>query len=330
MKQDWNIGTLLNTSGGYWQAFILHAAVGLDLFSAIGDNSKSAAAMAKRKKLHPRALERLLNALTAMGLLEKNKKLFKNTTESRQFLCKDSPAYIGFIIRHHRNLVQAWAQLPQVLETGDPVERVPSTRDEETLESFLLGMNILATAVSPSVLKKIDLSQRQKLLDLGGGPGTHAIKFCEAYPNLSACVYDRPTSRKFAEKQFRENNMENRISFIDGDFTQDPIPGEYDVIWISQALHSEGQADCTTVLQKAAATLATGGEMIVHEFILDNNGTTPTRPAIFSLNMLVNTPNGRSYTEKELHLMMKIAGLKNIRRVPLDNPGQSGLMIGYK
>ena len=116
-KQKWHPGELLSTSGNYWQTCTLHAGVKLDLFTAVGSGQRSAADVAGRLKTDPRATAMLLDALSAMGLLEKTAETYANTPESLKFLCRDSADYIGYIILHHHNLVESWAHLDEAVPT---------------------------------------------------------------------------------------------------------------------------------------------------------------------------------------------------------------------
>ena len=70
-KKDWNPGEILEISGYYWKTCTLHAAVKLGIFTVLGDDKLSAAEMAEKMGADADAVERLLNALTGMELLEK-------------------------------------------------------------------------------------------------------------------------------------------------------------------------------------------------------------------------------------------------------------------
>lgn len=70
------------------------------------------------------------------------------------------------------------------------------------------------------------------------------------------------------------------------------------------------------------------GLVFVHEFILNNDGTSPLFPALFSLNMLVNTSAGTAYKENQLYSMMEESGIKNIQRLEFQGPNQSGILFG--
>ena len=322
------MGQLLQTSGSYWKACTLHAGVRLDIFTQIGDDHVSGDEIAKKLGGDPDGVNRLLNALTAMGLLIKEQGRYANTPESKSLLVKDSPKYIGHIITHHHILVSAWSQLPQAVKSGEPVRQRSSFSEDEDRESFLMGMFNLAMNIAPDVTALIDLRGRRHLIDLGGGPGTYAIHFCLANPDLRATVYDLPTTRPFALQTIERFDLADRIDFMAGNYIEDEIKGSYDVAWLSHILHGEGPEDCEMIIRKTVSVVEPGGLILVHDFFLNDNLDGPLFPTLFSLNMLINTPQGQSYSEAQITSMLATADVKEIRRIPFQGPNDSGIIIG--
>ncbi len=325
---EWHPGTLLETSGGYWKACALHAAVLLDVFTVMEDQRLSAEAVAEKIQADPRALAMLLNALSAMNLLDKFGDLYANTPEAARFLSKNSPAYIGYIIKHHHHLVASWSLLDQAVLSGNPVRTRASHSSDDARESFLMGMFNMAMNLAPRIVPKIDLSNRRSFLDLGGGPGTYAIQFCLKHPDLQAVVFDLPTTRPFAETTIGKFGLSDRIRFQAGSYLDDPVEGNYDVAWLSHILHGEGPEDCQSIIQKAVSTLSPGGMILIHEFILNNEMSGPLFPALFSLNMLLGTASGQAYSEQQLNDMLAVSGVRSIHRIAIDSPNDSGIIAG--
>ncbi len=329
MKHEkWNPGTLLETSGGYWQTCALHAAVQLDVFTVMEDRRLSADDIAGKLQADPRALAMLLNALTAMNLLDKSDGLYANTPEAGAFLSKSSPGYIGYIIKHHHHLVASWSQLDQAVVSGKAVRTRATFSSDDARESFLMGMFNMAMMLAPRIVPKIDLSNCGTLLDMGGGPGTYSIQFCLNNPGLKAVVFDLPTTRPFAEATIGKYGLSDRIRFQAGSYLKDPVEGRYDAAWLSHILHGEGPEDCRGIIQKAVAALSPGGMILIHEFILNNEMSGPLFPALFSLNMLIGTPSGQAYSEKQISDMLASAGVRDIRRISIDSPNDSGIIAG--
>lgn len=325
---EWNPGTLLETSGGYWKTCALHAAVQLDVFTVIADRRLSTGNIAEKLPADPRALAMLLNALTAMNLLEKSGDIYTNTPEAKAFLSKSSPGYIGHIIKHHHHLVASWSQLDQAVLSGKPVRTRATHSSDDARESFLMGMFNMAMMLAPRIVPEIDLSNRRSFLDLGGGPGTYAIQFCLQHPEIEAVVFDLPTTRPFAEATIGKFGLSDRIRFQAGSYLEDPVQGHYDVAWLSHILHGEGPKDCQRIIQKAVSALSSGGMILIHEFILNNEMSGPLFPALFSLNMLLGTSSGQAYSERQLSDMLAGAGVRNIHRIAIDSPNDSGIIAG--
>ncbi len=329
-KQNWNPGSLMGLSGQYWQTCTLHAAVKLDIFTVIGDSAMTGKMIAEKIGADADAVDRLINALASLELLEKKGDTFLNTDAAGRFLRKDSKAYLGFMILHHHHLLESWSKLDQAVLTGKPVRTRSSFNDESVREAFLMGMFNTAMLQAPHLVESFDLSAYGSLLDMGGGPGTYAIHFCLQNPQLKAVVYDLPTTQPFAEKTISQFGLSDRISFVAGDYVKEAMHGQYDVVWMSHVLHGEGPADCQNMIQKAAAMLTSDGMLLLHDFILDATRDGPLFPTLFSMNMLLGTPEGRSYTEKEFIDMMKQAGLSDIQRSPYRGPTESGILSGKK
>ena len=324
-QPTWNPAELLKLSGGYWSTCALHAGVKLDLFS----HSGTLLELAQLTASDARGLEMLLNALTALGLLTKEGTHYAPTDFAKEYLARTSPRYLGYIIMHHHHLMAGWSRLDVAVQSGAPLRgRVSHAGDEAERESFEMGMFNLAMQIAPRIVAKVDLGGKRRLLDLGGGPGTYAIQFCQANPQLTATVYDLPSTRPFAEKTITTFGLSDRINFVAGDFTGDDVPTGFDVAWLSHILHGEGPEGCAVILQRAAAALEPGGMLLVQEFILDDNMDGPLFPALFSLNMLLGTPQGRAYAQGQLEAMMSAAGVGSIRRLEIDLPNGAGVLAG--
>lgn len=329
-KKEWSPATLLETSGSYWSTCTLHAGVKLNVFTPLSAAPLTAERLGGDLGCDGRALAMLLDALAALNLLDKRGGEYRATPFAAKFLSRTSPDYLGHIIMHHHHLVAGWSRLDEAVRTGRPVrERVSHEDAESSRESFLMGMFNLAQMIAPKIVPQIDLSGRRRLMDLGGGPGTYAIHFCRQNPGLDAVICDLPTTRGFAEETVARFGLSDRIGFIAIDFEQDEaLPGGFDVAWLSHVLHGIGPDACAKVLRKAVTALEPGGMVLIQEFILDDTRDAPPFPALFSLNMLLGTPDGQSYSQSELFGMLEAAGAKDVRRLAIELPNGAGVVAG--
>ncbi len=331
-NSDWHPGSLLQVSGAYWQTCTLHAAVKLDIFTRIDSTSKTGKEIADLLKMEDRGVIVLLNALSAMGLLSKTENTFANTESSNLYLSKTSDQYIGFMILHHHHLADSWVNMDKALALGGPIRNSGKNPAPEVRESFLMGMFNIAMATAPGLARELPLSQCKNLLDLGGGPGTYAIQFSLHHPTLQAVVCDLPTTRPFAEKIIARFKVSDRVSFTSGDYTDDDfsLDQTYDAAWLSHILHGEGPETAQKIIQRAVRALSPGGQLFIHDFILDETMDSPLFPALFSMNMFLGTKEGRSYSQKELITMLESAGIGDIERLDFKGPTESGILLGIK
>jgi predicted O-methyltransferase YrrM len=325
----WTPEAILRLSGDYWKTCALHAGVKLDIFTVIGRDCLTAADIAGRIKGDLRGTTMLLNALKALDLLIHRDGSYANTAAAESLLSTDSDQYLGYLIMHHHHLMASWSRLDEAVITGKPLRTSSARGGAVRRESFLMGMFNIAMKVAPQVAAAIDLSDRRRLLDLGGGPGTYAVHFCLANPQLRATVYDLSETRPFAEKTIAKFGLADRIDFAAGNYLKEAIPGAYDVVLLSHILHAEGPGECRKLVRKAASVLEPGGLIIIHEFILDNTMDSPLHPALFALNMLLGTPAGQAYSEEQLMEMLAKTKVRDIRRIPFQTPNDSGIIIGY-
>ncbi|MDR2076291.1 MAG: methyltransferase domain-containing protein [Desulfovibrio sp.] len=332
MKRDWTGPELMRLSGAYWESCVLQAAVRLDLFTILSEDPLSEEELAKKLGCPVRGLSMLVTALVSLGLAEREQGRVRPAGGALPFLSRHSPEYLGFIVRHHAHILPGWARLAETVRAGTTAqeETVYFTQEAEEREAFLLGMHNIARLQAERVAGALDFSGRERLLDAGGGPGTYAAYFCRKNPGLRATIFDLPASEPFARKVIAEFGLEGRLDFLGGNFLRDPLPKGQDVVWLSQVLHGENPEDAAALVRSAGAALKPGGLICIQEFLLRDDRTGPVSPALFALNMLVQTKGGRAYTEGELRAMLTAAGAVRLRLLEEHFPGDARVLVGEK
>ena len=105
-----------------WQpARVLMAANHLDFFTALGEEALTAEEVASRCNTHPRSTRMLLNACVALGVLEKEGLLYRNSAEARESLVRGKPTYLGDGIAHLEDLWEPWGKLHEAVRTNQAV-----------------------------------------------------------------------------------------------------------------------------------------------------------------------------------------------------------------
>ncbi len=267
---------------------------------------KTARELARKLRTDARATEILLDAVTALGLLRKTGNRYRNTATAAKLLVKASRWYQGDMLRHADSLWKNWSGLDGVVKTGFPNRA--AGRDHE---SFIRAMHNNAVFRAKDVIAAVDIRGVQKALDLGGGPGTYSMEMARTVARVT--LFDVPNTLSVSRTIIKEAGIRN-IDFLGGDFHADDIGAGYDLVFISQVLHSLSSRESVALLKKVRQALNPGGRIAIHEFLLEENRAAPVPGALFSVNMLVNTAAGRSYTPLELKAWLVQAGFSGIRK----------------
>jgi SAM-dependent methyltransferase len=331
MKLEWTPDKILELSGHYWASFALHTGVELDLFTLLDEEGLTEEEVSQELKISKRGTKALLRALCALGFIKKEGEIYFDTEESVEFLSKNSPEYLGYMIKHHHYLSKYWVSLPKAVKSGKPVKRSTLLKSmENELEAFLMGMFNNASIIATKVAQILPLSQCQTLLDLGGGPGTYSIHFALKNPDLACKVYDLKQTQPFCEKVVAKYGLQTRVKFVPFNFLKDKIEEKFDAVWMSHILHGEGEKEALKVVKLAAKSLNKGGLIFIHEFILNDDGVSPLFPTLFSLNMLVGTKKGKAYTFSELKTFLQNSKIEEIEMIDFVGPSESRIIFGRK
>lgn len=298
---------LMEAAHGYQRSMALFAALRLGLFEALAARPMSAADAARAVGADAERLGVLLDGLSAMGLLSKEGGRYRNGEVAAKWL-SGGPGSKTSILLHHLDCWTEWTGLEKKIRAG----RKGRPRGGDYHENFIRGMDDNATERAGAVAESHPLRDGERVLDLGGGPGTYAVAWAKRYPGAEITVFDTVETLRVTRKILKEKGETGLVRLLEGDFLADRIGGPYDFIWISQILHAFPAAECLAILRKSRRALAAGGRAAVQEFLLNEDKSSPLGPALFGVHMVAVTEGGRSYTAGEVAAMMGKAGFREI------------------
>ena len=307
-------------ASGYKNAAILLNSLRAGVFEALGEDWKTSPEVADLCSLDPRAIDIVLHALVATGILRQDGKRFSMEPETRPLLLEDSPTTLKSILGHNLTMMRGWAHLDEVLQTGKPVNRPEP--DQQQMRDFICGMENVSRLSSQEVAAKIDLSSAVRLLDLGGGPATAAITFALANPQLQCVVFDLEGPVGIGKEQISKAGLSSRISTVAGDFHTDSVGTDFDVVYLANIIHMMDSPQTLALLRKSFEALVSGGRLLLKDFFLEDSKSEPASAAQFSVNMLVNTQGGKSYTRTEAFDLLNQAGFKDFEVVEVATHSQ--------
>ena len=321
-----------NLSSAYAESRILHAAVELNIFDTIGTWNISAQEISSMINTNERATELLLNALTALNFLDKENNLFSLTDLSRNYLLSASETCYTGMIRFESAMWAAWGGLANSVRTGRPA-RTPDMyqADRDETECFIIAMHHLVSARGDAghMANHLNMENVQSILDIGSGPGTYPIAIYRKYPYISVSIFDLPGTLEVTRKVLSKEGIGQQIRLIPGDYNKDPLPGGFDIVFLSNIIHGENEETNKALMKKIYHSLNPGGHIIIKDHIMDESLTKPACGAIFSIYMLLTT-KGRDYGYHEIHQWLKEARFVDITREDLPPPMESSIVSGRK
>lgn len=318
-REPMTIEQLWELARGFQSSRVLLTAYELGVFTTLGDASCSSSEVASQIGGDPRATDRLMNALCAFGLLEKHGEQFKNTSVCAEHLVQGKPGYLSGLM-HMVHLWDTWSTLTESVRRGTSLYEAPvNERAPKWLESFIAAMHANALPRASQVVKLIDLSRVQRVLDVGGGSGAYAMAFVrEGAPRVRASVFDLPNVVPLTRGYIEQAGMADQVDTVVGDYTNDELPGGFDLVFLSAIIHSNSPCENEQLIAKCVRALNAGGRVVVQDFVVDEERTGPPLAVLFALNMLVGTPAGDTYTESEVRGWMDKAGMQFSERRDTD------------
>jgi precorrin-6B methylase 2 len=308
--KQWNLERLLSESS-YWRSCLIISAAHLDLFDWLGERETTPRALAAHFGGSSAAWEIFLDALCAMGLLRKRGERYANTRASARYLRGGAKTFLlpGY------DAWGVWGGLASVLRGGRrPKTQKPFFSERQKAERLLRGLDLHAQEIAPNLIRKLSLSRCRTLLDVGGGLGTYAIAFCRCYPRLQATLVEHPAISPLARRAVRDAGLAKRVRVIGMDFSRGTLPRGFDAVFVSNVLHAHGVDENRSLLRRLHGCLNPNGQLILRDIFMSRDRTEPEWGALFSVLLLLHTPQGRCYTLDEILRWLRQAGFSDIAK----------------
>jgi hypothetical protein len=300
---------------GYPAVLVAHE---LNFFELLAEKPLTLEEVCKAKQLSRRPAEMLLALCASLGLVSRRGDRYSLTALSREYMLPSSPFYFGWFYNAWRPIISTWSpdSLREAVLTDKPQGvfsdpgGVFASWHAEHAGDFTRAMH--SASLGPGMVwpRKLDLSRHRVMLDVGGGSGAHSIGAATVRPKLKAIVLDQPTICATACEYAAEHGLSERISTHAGDFFTDSYP-EADLHFYGMIFHDWPPEQCRFLARKSFESLPSGGRIVIHEMLFNDERTGPFPVAAFNVDMLICMP-GQQYSKRELQAMLKGAGFREI------------------
>jgi len=292
-------------SGGYQRSQILFTGLRLGLFPFLQE-PHTIDEVAQHLNCPPRGARMILDGLLALELLTKSGNQYQNAPIADECLAPGSPSDQTHILLHRANAWDAWSHLEDAVRTGQPV--CNEDRQGKSLEAFIRGMHDIAQTSAQALVQAVNLSPYTRLLDIGAGSGAYTIAALTQHPKLRATDFDQPGVLPITREFIEIAGLLDRVEFVPGDLTVALPQKSFDLILISNIIHSFGPETNQQLVKRCYDILQPGGLLIVKDFLRPIDEPATPFTLIFALHMFLHTPQGDTYALSDLEQWTRNAG----------------------
>lgn len=304
---------LLGMARGFFSSRILLTAARLEIFDRLPATAERIVA---ETGWNPEALRTVLDALAAIGALEKEGKggPYRIAGSLKAALGRDPETSVLPMIEHLAHLWERWSALDEIVRSGRKTEGSPSVLgDPERIRSFIGAMHTVGRDMARALAAELRPEFASRLLDVGGASGTYTAAFLNEVEGLEATIFDLPEVVPMAEDRLQSLGLRERVALVPGNFYRDPLPGGHDLVWVSAIVHQNSREQNLSLFEKCFHALEPGGRVWIRDHVMDDARVNPPAGAIFAVNMLVGTAGGSTYTLAELQSDLEASGFAGVR-----------------
>jgi hypothetical protein len=302
---------------GFMASKALFAALEFDLFTHIAQGADSDGALAVATGVAENRLVTLLAALKSLGLISEVGGRLINAPATARYLVAGAPGdfrdYVRFVNGEFG--YESFRHLGPALR-GERVFPEKGTYEGLVYSAGIGGERFSSAqhtgSVGPARLlaKRLDLKDRHRLLDVGGGSGAYSIAFCALNQRLSATILDFPETVDTAKRYAREAGLSDRITHVGGNAIKVDWPSGHDVVLMSYVWSAVGEAEIAVLAKRAADALLPGGLVLIHDFVVDEARQGPPFAAWYLLGSVLDNPTAVCLTPAYVERVLRDAGFQ--------------------
>lgn len=330
-------------SGTYQSAVV--AADDSGILAALAEAPDTIAGLATRLDFDERATGILLRFLASLGLLISRRDQFHLSDHARVYLLKSSPFYWGEMMRvavseWHRETLMAKLRQKGSAESAGPTGEPRLSQEGRSIDGWAAGhvsmeqaRAIAARMHSHSLPAAIgaahhyDVSRIRRILDVGGGSGCFMIAMAQMHPHLRCTIMELAAMCQVAQTYINSGEVAERVDTVSVDMFRQPWPTGYDAVYFSNVWHDWNFRTCKWLAARTFEILPPGGRIMLHEMLINDDGTGPATAAAFSMLMLLAT-QGQQFTFGELQTILESAGFTAVETI--NTYGYYSITTAYK
>lgn len=313
-----DVARLRSLITGYEASQVIYVAARLGVPDLLAGEPRTAEELAEALHVDAGALQRVLHALAALGLLAHLSESRYALTGSGTRLRADAPGSLRAVaLLAGERSYRAWGGLLHSVQTGETAFRHVfgmgtfeyMTAHPEIAGFYNEAMAAGATERAAAVVAAYDFSGGGTVVDVGGGHGALLVAILSAHPAVRGVLFERESVIGGARARIEAAGLGARCAVVAGDFFQS-IPGDGRLYLLSHIIHNWDDRRSGMILANCRAAMSPRAKLLVLEQVLPER-FEPSREAVQAsmadLHMLAIT-GGQERTTGEYRRLFAAAG----------------------
>lgn len=290
------------------------------IFEALGEGPVDLDGLAARTGLPRRTARISVDAMVAIGLVERRGDNYANSHVSATFLSGATPADMRPLLKFWDRLsYPAWADLAGALGRGRPAREIFEI-DHALVPIMSAGIAAATAAACHALPVVAGLPAGSRVLDIGGGTGSWSLALAAADPALTATVFEIADVARVAQEQLRATAYADRIDVHVGDVLTDELPSGYDAFLVANLVHYFTPETNQAILSRIRAGAEPGARLLLADFWTDPTHTEPLPAALMAGEFAIHVNDGDVYSVEEGSDWLTATGWKLTDHAPLAGP----------
>ncbi len=265
---------------GFQAVYLMNAGIDLGLFQAIEnlDGGATSIELASRLGLHEPYVRTWCYTAYHLGILDSEEGgRFKLAPHIGTLLTDaQNPFYFGHWVRFMTSyMADVLGRFPEYFKSGyrhsydifDDVQGQQFSRDMKALSNQVVPVVLTYVCIPRIPGLKEKLSSGAKVLDVGCGSGLLLIRLAQAFPNSQfiGVEIDRFAVAD-AQKDIKENGVEDRVSVILANSASIHYEKEFDLVTMGLVLHEISPEFRSATIAKCHTALKDSGSIVILDF----------------------------------------------------------------
>jgi predicted transcriptional regulator len=330
---------IMQVGMGFEASKALLSAVELGVFTELAAKPMDADSLREAIDIDARSARDFFDVLVALGFLQREDGIYRNTPEADLYLDKNKSSYLhlgSLLEMANSRLYHIWGRLTECLQTGKPQNEARDGEqsvfdaiyaDKDRVKQFLSSMTGISHGANLRIAELFPWQDHATICDLGTAQGDLASQIALAHSHITGFGFDLPPAQPVFEEYVEQNGLDGRLKFVPGDFFVDDLPAA-EVYTMGHILHSWSLDQKKGLIRKVYDALPAGGALVVYDAIIDDDRSSNVFGLLMSLNMATATPGGFNYTAAECMSWMKEIGYSSTRTEHL--VGHDTMVVGIK